>query len=258
VTVRHFGEHHDEIIDTFLTLKAAWEKAEPKSNIALYFASYHESFLDMARAVVAARYAGVRETTDPAAIAAAEAIGDVIFDALGVAGWDVSTAQHGDQLDFRIDHSHLADNDGTRLAFAVTPAGSVRHALLEAADAGQTPDSTSTPNELEAAIRAHETVMAVEFRRMELVFEYVQLKKPVRFKRGERRTLELAAALFPFLDHVDAPSLRGKPYRDIVSTFALLHYSQEFLTAYERELLYWAEAVFKFLRPEDYEARHRP
>jgi hypothetical protein len=55
---RHFGAHHGEILSVFETLRATWQRMDPKSGVALYPASYHETFLDMARAVVGDRYPG--------------------------------------------------------------------------------------------------------------------------------------------------------------------------------------------------------
>ena len=54
--------HHEHVVALLPILQTAWAKAEPNSPEALYPASYHESFLDMARAAV---NAGFRMETDP-------------------------------------------------------------------------------------------------------------------------------------------------------------------------------------------------
>jgi hypothetical protein len=55
---RDFGKHHNEILAVLSIMQETWARMDPKSNVALYPASYHETFLDMARAVVGDRYPG--------------------------------------------------------------------------------------------------------------------------------------------------------------------------------------------------------
>lgn len=53
---RYFGKHHGEVLATFNLLRETWSAVDKSSNVTLYPTSYHETFLDMARAVVAAKY----------------------------------------------------------------------------------------------------------------------------------------------------------------------------------------------------------
>jgi hypothetical protein len=55
---RDFGKHHNEILAVLSIMQETWQRMDPKSNVALYPASYHETFLDMACAVVGDRYPG--------------------------------------------------------------------------------------------------------------------------------------------------------------------------------------------------------
>jgi hypothetical protein len=54
-TERYF-EHHDEVVELFHILKDTWIEMDPTSNVAKNFTPYHETFLDMARAVTQAGY----------------------------------------------------------------------------------------------------------------------------------------------------------------------------------------------------------
>lgn len=49
-------EHHDEVLELFALLRDTWDKVDPKSSPSFYPAAYHETFLDMARAVTQAGF----------------------------------------------------------------------------------------------------------------------------------------------------------------------------------------------------------
>ena len=49
-------EFHEEVLDLFNLLRSTWDEVDPKSNVTQYPAAYHETFLDMARAVTQAGY----------------------------------------------------------------------------------------------------------------------------------------------------------------------------------------------------------
>lgn len=61
MTISRVFPHHDEVIAMFELLKATWIREDPRSTVAVNFAAYHETFLDMARAVVEARHATENE-----------------------------------------------------------------------------------------------------------------------------------------------------------------------------------------------------
>jgi len=54
-TERYF-EHHEEVVELHGILTSTWYKVDPNSNITKYPTSYQETFLDLAKAIVAAGY----------------------------------------------------------------------------------------------------------------------------------------------------------------------------------------------------------
>jgi hypothetical protein len=54
-TERYF-EHHEEVLELHGILTSTWAEKDPNSNVAQHPMSYSETFLDLAKAIVAAGY----------------------------------------------------------------------------------------------------------------------------------------------------------------------------------------------------------
>lgn len=110
--------HHEEVVATFELLKATWIANDPRSNVAQHFVSYHETFLDMARAVVNARYP---EPAPSGSITHAEDLAKVIHDVFG--SWEMASRSAEARTAAGIPNPDRERNNSRHIARAIIAAG---------------------------------------------------------------------------------------------------------------------------------------